>query len=55
VIAAKADCQRLVEILDGAVLLGRKAEQYAIWRAAVIRWIGDRVTTRMRPETGVRS
>jgi hypothetical protein len=46
---AKADCQRLVEILDGAPMLGRKAEQYAIWRKAVLRWVGQEVRGRLKP------
>jgi hypothetical protein len=34
-VMAKADSERLVEILDGSLLLGRKAAQYTTWRSAV--------------------
>ncbi len=40
VIQAKADCLRLVELLDRYPLRGRKSRDYAIWRAAACWWIG---------------
>lgn len=40
-IIAKADCARLVEILDQYPLRGRKSLDYAIWRGGVCWWVGD--------------
>lgn len=39
-ILAKSDCLRLIELLDIAPLRGRKAHDYALWRAAVRSWVG---------------
>lgn len=38
-IVAKADCLRLIELLDAFPLRGRKSLDYAIWRAAAHWWI----------------
>lgn len=40
-IAAKADCARLVEIVDQYPLRGRKSLDYAIWRGGVCWWVAD--------------
>lgn len=39
-VVAKADCLRLIEILDQYPLRGRKSRDFAIWRAAVNWWVG---------------
>lgn len=49
-VSAKADCQRLVQILDRHILRGHKAPQYLIWRDAVAAWIGDDITGRRKPD-----
>jgi hypothetical protein len=45
-IHAKADCQRLIEILATSPLRGRKSHDYAIWRTAAEWWIAGDATTR---------
>jgi hypothetical protein len=40
-VVAKADCLRLVEILNTYPLRGRKSFDYAIWGTAVGWWVGD--------------
>jgi hypothetical protein len=45
-LSAKADCIRLIEILDEYPLRGRKSRDYAIWSAAVHWWtMGDPTRT----------
>jgi hypothetical protein len=36
----QADCLRMVSILDGHPLCGKKAGEYDIWRTAVLQWTG---------------
>jgi hypothetical protein len=45
-VAAKADCLRLVELLDTSPLRGRKSADYAVWRAAVHWWVDGDPTKR---------
>lgn len=45
-VLAKADCQRLIELLDKYPLRGRKSHDYALWRAAANWWIGSDPRTR---------
>lgn len=45
-VGAKSDCQRLVQIIDGCPLRGRKSLDFAIWRAAVDWWVGNDPTSR---------
>jgi hypothetical protein len=42
IVQRKADCQRLVSILDRHPILGKKQGQYAIWRKAIAVWTGMR-------------
>jgi hypothetical protein len=42
IVQRKADCQRIVSILDQHRLLGKKQGQYAIWRTAIAAWTGLR-------------
>lgn len=39
----QAECARLVSILDRHLVLGKKAGEFAIWRAAVEAWSGRRL------------
>jgi hypothetical protein len=45
-VEAKADCLRLVEILDQYPLRGRKSLDYAIWRTALRWWVNGDPTRR---------
>jgi hypothetical protein len=45
-VAAKADCVRLIEILDRFPLRGCKSRAWAIWRSAAEWWIGGDPCTR---------
>jgi hypothetical protein len=47
-VRAKADCVRLIELLDAYPLRGRKSVDYAIWRTAVSWWVGDDPTVTVR-------
>lgn len=40
-VQAKSDCLRLSEVLDEFPLRGKKSYDYAIWRAALMFWIGE--------------
>jgi hypothetical protein len=40
-VGAKADCQRLCELLNEYPLRGRSSTHYAIWSGAVASWIGQ--------------
>ena len=42
IVQRKADCRRIVSILDRHRLLGKKQGQYAIWRTAIVAWTGMR-------------
>jgi LAGLIDADG endonuclease len=42
IVQRKADCQRIVSILDRHPMLGKKQGQYAIWRTAIAAWTGMR-------------
>jgi hypothetical protein len=41
-VGTRADCVALVALLDRFPLRAKKARDYAIWREAVIWWVGDR-------------
>jgi hypothetical protein len=38
IVATKASCLRLIELLDQYPLRGRKSRDYAVWRPAVLWW-----------------
>jgi hypothetical protein len=40
-VTAKADCERLCELMNSYPLRGRQSINYAIWSAAVASWIGE--------------
>jgi LAGLIDADG endonuclease len=40
IVQRKADCRRIVSILDRHRLLGKKQGQFAIWRRAIAAWTG---------------
>ena len=48
-ISAKADCLRLVELLDRYPLRGRKSHDYALWRTGVDWWLAGDPSAR-RPQ-----
>ena len=49
-VTAKADCVRLVHILDDSRLRGKKTAEYSIWRAAVLRWTRGGAGARLKPD-----